>query len=261
MTDLSNQTIPKEALQALEVLQELLGWHLIGVYLYGSAVTGGLRPNSDVDILAITNQKLSESDRRDLRDRLLHVSGKIGNADAIRPLEVTVINQSDVVPWHFPPKYEFMYGEWLRDRFEKGGISEPAYEPDLAILLVQARNTGISLFGPKAADILESVPAGDIRKAIKESLPGLVANLRGDERNVILTLARMWLTMSTGDIFAKDTAAEWAASRLPQAYAELLSLAGKAYRGEVVDRWEEMEQEVNALVEHLKKEIEVSLNS
>lgn len=252
--------IPNEALQALAVLQELPGNPWIGVYLYGSTVMGGLRPNSDVDILAITNQSLSENVRRDIRDRLLQVSGKIGNADAVRPLEVTVINHSDVVPWHFPPKYEFLCGEWLRDRFEKGDIPGPASEPDLAILLVQARNTGISLFGPAAADILDPIPAGDIRKAIQESLPGLIANLRGDERNVILTLARMWLTVSTGEIFAKDKAAEWAASLLPPAHAALLILAGKAYRGEVIDRWDEMEPEVNELVEHLKKEIELSLN-
>ena len=37
--------------------------------------------------------------------------------NAIRPLEVTVINQKDVVPWKFPPKHEFMYGEWLREQF------------------------------------------------------------------------------------------------------------------------------------------------
>jgi len=258
MTDLSEQDIPKESLQALEVLQESLGSYLVGVYLYGSAVMGGLRPNSDVDILAVTNQRLPENVRKDLRDRLLQVSGKIGNVDEIRPLEVTVINQSDVVPWHFPPKYEFMYGEWLRDRFEKGDIPEPAYEPDLAILLVQARNAGFSLLGPKAADILEPVPAEDIRKAIKESLPGLVANLHGDERNVVLTLARMWLTVSTGEISEKDTAAKWAASRLPPAHAELLNVACKAYRGEVVDRWEGIEPEVNALVGYLKKEIEAS---
>jgi streptomycin 3"-adenylyltransferase len=256
MINMSNRAIPKEALQALEVLQELLGSHLVGVYLYGSAVMGGLRPNSDVDVLAVTNQSLSKNVRRDLKDRLLHVSGGIGNADAIRPLEVTVINQSDVVPWHYPPKYEFMYGEWLRGRFEKGDVPKPSYEPDLAILLIQARNTGISLFGPKAADILEPVPSQDIRKAIAESLPDLVANLRGDERNVILTLARMWLTVSTGEIYAKDKAAEWAIPRLPPAHAELLSIACEAYRGEVVDQWDELEPEVNALVEYLKKAIE-----
>ena len=58
--DLSNKKIPKEAIQALKTIAELLDNMLIGVYLYGSAVMGGLRMNSDVDILVITNQSLSE---------------------------------------------------------------------------------------------------------------------------------------------------------------------------------------------------------
>jgi len=37
-------------------------------------------------------------------------------------------------------------------------------------------------------------------KAFKESLPRLIAGIRGDERNVILTLARMWLTVSSGKL-------------------------------------------------------------
>ncbi len=32
------------------------------------------------------------------------ISGKIGNTDSVRPLEVTVINRSEVVPWQYPPK-------------------------------------------------------------------------------------------------------------------------------------------------------------
>lgn len=47
--DLSNKKIPKEAIQALKTIAELLDNMLIGVYLYGSAVMGGLRMNSDVD--------------------------------------------------------------------------------------------------------------------------------------------------------------------------------------------------------------------
>lgn len=102
--DLSNKKIPKEAIQALKTIAELLDNMLIGVYLYGSAVMGGLRMNSDVDILVITNQSLSEKTRRNLTNRLMLISGKIGNIKDMRPLEVTVINQKDIVPWHFPPQ-------------------------------------------------------------------------------------------------------------------------------------------------------------
>jgi len=55
-----------------------------------------------------------------------------------------------------------------------------------------------SLFGPDASDILDPISMTDIQRAIKESLPRLIEGIKGDERNVILTLARMWQTVSKG---------------------------------------------------------------
>ncbi|MED3572734.1 aminoglycoside nucleotidyltransferase ANT(9) [Cytobacillus praedii] len=256
MTDLNNIKFPEEAIQAIKLIEELLGRTVVGIYLFGSAVIGGLRMNSDVDVLVVVNKSLTKETRRKLTDRLMLISGKIGNTASVRPLEVTIINQRDVVPWSYPPKNEFIYGEWLRDGFEKGKIQEPAYDPDLAIVLAKVRKHSISLFGPQASDILELVPTADIRRAIKESLPGLIESTKGDERNVILTLARMWLTVAVGDISPKDVAAEWAIPLLPAEHAALLDLARKAYRGEYADKWEGKESEVIALVNHMKNSIE-----
>jgi aminoglycoside 9-adenylyltransferase len=94
---MNNKEIPKEAIQASKIIEELLDSILVGIYLYGSAVMGGLRINSDVDILVVINRSLSERTRRDLTDRLMLISGKIGNTKDMRPLEVTVINQKDIV--------------------------------------------------------------------------------------------------------------------------------------------------------------------
>ncbi|MFJ7732877.1 aminoglycoside nucleotidyltransferase ANT(9) [Lysinibacillus sp. NPDC097231] len=259
MSNLRNEKIPKQAIQALKILEELLGSSIVGVYLFGSAVNGGLRINSDVDVLVVVNDSLTEVTRKKLTDRLMLISGKIGNADFVRPLEVTVINLSDVVPWLYPPKNEFIYGEWLRSEFEKGKIQEPIYDPDLAIVLAQVRKNSISLFGPDASDILDPVPMTDIRRAIKESSPGLIEGIKGDERNVILTLARMWQTVSIGEISPKDVAAKWASPRLPKEYSSILNLARKAYRGEYVDKWEGLDFEVTALVNHMKNSIESCL--
>lgn len=256
MSDLNNERIPQEAIQAFKVVEELLGSAIVGVYLFGSAVTSGLRINSDVDVLVVVNQSLNEVIRKKLTNRLMHISGKIGNSDAVRPLEVTVINHEDVVPWRFPPKNEYIYGEWLRDEFENGQIQEPTYDPDLAIVLAQVRNNSVSLFGSDASDILEPVPMTHIRRAIMESLPGLIEGIKGDERNVILTLARMWLTVAVGEISSKDMAAEWAIPKLPKEHATLLNLARKAYRGEYVDNWEGLDTKVMALVNHMKNSIE-----
>lgn len=256
MSDLNNEKIPEQAIQACKVVEELLGGAIVGVYLFGSAVTSGLRMNSDVDVLVVVNQSLSEEIRRKLTDRLMHISGKIGNTDSVRPLEVTVINHEDVVPWRFPPKNEYLYGEWLRDEFENGKIPEPTYDPDLAIVLAQVIKNSVPLFGSDASDILDPVPMADIRRAIMESLPGLMEGIKGDERNVMLTLARMWLTVAVGEIASKDTAAQWAIPQLPTEHATLLNLARKAYRGEYVDKWEGLDREVKALVNHMKNSIE-----
>ncbi len=156
ISDWNNEKIPKEAIQALKIINELLGSTVVGVYLFGSAVIGGLYINSDVDVLVVVNHSLSEETRRKLTDRLMLISGKIGNANSVRPLEVTVINHEDVVPWRYPPKNELIYGEWLRDEFEKGQIQEPTYDPDLAIILAQVRKNSVSLFGPDASDLLEN---------------------------------------------------------------------------------------------------------
>ncbi len=77
----------------------MLGSSIVGVYLFGSAVNGGLHINSDVDVLVIANHSLPEVTRKKLTDRLMLISGKIGKADSVRPLEVTIINHSDIVPW------------------------------------------------------------------------------------------------------------------------------------------------------------------
>ena len=54
-----------------------------------------------------------------------------------------------------------------------GRIAGTTADPDLAVLLAQAREHSLSLYGPKASDVLEPVPMADLRKAIHESLPGL----------------------------------------------------------------------------------------
>ncbi|MCM3039467.1 aminoglycoside nucleotidyltransferase ANT(9) [Paenibacillus motobuensis] len=256
MSDLSNEKIPKQAMQVLKTVEELLGSSIVGVYLFGSAVNGGLRINSDVDVLVIVNHSLPEVTRKKLTDRLMLISGKIGNTDSVRPIEVTFINHSDVVPWRYPPRNEYIYGEWLRDEFENGQIQEPTYDPDLAIVLAQVRQNSVSLFGSNASDVLEPVPMTHIRKAIMESLPGLIEGIKGDERNVILTLARMWLTVAVGEISSKDIAAEWAIPQLSKEHATLLNLARKAYCGEYADKWEGLDSEVIALVNHMKNSIE-----
>lgn len=191
----------------------------------------------------------------------MEVSGAIGNTRSYRPLELTVINITDVVPWRFPPWAEFVYGEWLREEFERGAVPEPDHDPDLAIVLKMAIDNSLKLSGDDAADLFDPVPAKDVFRAIRESLPNLLERVAGDERNVILTLARMWMTAATDDIVPKDVAAQWAALRLPQKQASMLSEARLGYLDEIDDSWHGRQDELRDLGRRMHRSIEACLDS
>jgi aminoglycoside 9-adenylyltransferase len=253
--------IPPGALQALRIVQELLDDTVVGVYLFGSAVMGGLRRDSDVDVLAVINQPLAEAKRKKVVARLMAASGRMGDAAGARPIELTIIHLAEIVPWRYPPRSELLYGEWLRQDFAENRAPKPEPNPDLAIMLTQVRQSSIPLLGPEARRLIEPVPTGHLRLALAETLPALLGDLHGDERNVLLTLARMWLTAATGEIAPKDVAARWAITRLPEAWGAFLDMARRAYLGEAVDRWDDKRRQARILARHMKQCIETCLGN
>ena len=251
--------IPEEAQQAKLVAREVLGDSILGIYLFGSAVTGGLKKDSDVDVLVAIIESLTLGKRKILIDRLLKVSGAIGNAHSIRPIELTIVKVSDVVPWRYPPRAEFVYGEWLRESYEAGAIPEAAHDPDLTIVLKQVIDNSVSMYGVKAINLFEPIAPEDTLRAIRECLPRLLEEVEGDERNAILTLARMWLTATTGDIVSKDRAAEWAMKQLPTEHASILNEARLGYLGKIDDNWSGRRDQVITLLRHMQGSVEKCL--
>ncbi|MDQ0373940.1 aminoglycoside adenylyltransferase domain-containing protein [Cellulomonas humilata] len=55
---------------------------------------------------------------------------------------------------------------------------------------------------------MPAAPVADLRRSIDDSLEPLLDGLVGDERNVVLTLARMVVTLETGAIVSKDVPPE-----------------------------------------------------
>ncbi|MFF7164085.1 aminoglycoside adenylyltransferase family protein [Streptomyces sp. NPDC008086] len=211
----------------LPLLHRTLPDTVLGIYLHGSATLGGLRPHSDLDVLVVVREPTTLAQRRVLVEELMKVSG--GDA---RPVELIVVVQGDVRPWRYPPVCDFLYGEWLRDDYERGVTPGPEPSPDLAPLLTMVLLGDAPLHGPPPADLLDPVPHADLRRAIVAGVPELLGDLETDTRNVLLTLARIWTTLATGDIRSKDAAADWALPRLPAEHRPVLAHARAVYLGE-----------------------------
>lgn len=139
----------------------MLGPALLGAYLYGSATASGLRPASDLDVLAVTPANLTDAQRRTLTDELLLVSGL---SEEVRPVE-------------------------------------------------------------------------------------------------LLVLARVWTTVATGEIRAKDTAADWVLHRLPAGLRPPLAHARDLYRDTSYadERWSlPLRAQARPLADHMVAEIHVA---
>lgn len=214
---------------------------LMAVARYGSAAVGGLRPDSDLDLFGVLTRRLTDEERRAIVTGLVPISWRSERPAAWRPVELTLVVHDEVRPWRYPPRFDFQYGEWLRETLVAGDLAPwPPENPDVALLVTLVRDAGVPLRGPAPRDLLDPVPRDDLVRAILDELPSLVADLASDTRNVLLTLARMWVTVATGRIMGKDAAAAWAGQRLPGAQRTILERARAAYLGTDEDRWDDV---------------------
>uniref|UniRef100_UPI0028A06404 nucleotidyltransferase domain-containing protein n=1 Tax=Mammaliicoccus sciuri TaxID=1296 RepID=UPI0028A06404 len=58
-------------------LKRLFSKDLLGDYLYGSYVKGGLKKDSDVDILVIINRDMTKEEKRILISKIMTISKEI----------------------------------------------------------------------------------------------------------------------------------------------------------------------------------------
>ncbi len=241
----------------LSYLDEDRPGDLAGAYLYGSAAAAGLRPDSDVDLLVLTRTSLSEAERASLVAILLGVSGWSGHAAQFpevanrRPLELTSLVVADVDPLPQTPRRDFQFGEWLRAELLDGHVPTAVPDPDVVVLLATAQSARRVLRGQPLEDLVAPVPPERLRRAQLALLPELMNDPAGEERFFLLTLARMLVTIETGQIVAKDIAAQRVAPRLTGHDRALLELAGQDYLGLAQVNWRDHYDHVVALIPKL----------
>ena len=242
--------------QIVSVVRDVLGWDAVGAYVHGSAVLGGLQPHSDVDVLVVSRRGTTSDEKRVLIDRLLPISGRGDPSGRARSIDLTIVVESEVRPWRYPPQLDFQYGDWLRAAFEGGDLT-PWTIPslDLAPLITTVLLGNRPLFGPPPGEVLDPVPPGDLVRAVVAGIPGLLDDLDSDTANVVLTFARIWTTVATGVIRSKDAAADWALVRIPGEHRPVLARARAIYLGDAEDRWDDLLPGVRPHVECVLREI------
>jgi len=251
-----NSTSKKQIQQSVNLVKKILGQDLLGIYLYGSSILGGLQKYSDLDLFVVSNRPTTHKEKTELAMSLLKISGIYMKSKKL-PIEITIVDKSEINPWHYPPKFDFQYGEWLRKEFENDNTEPwPTKEmPDLALLITQILLASNTLIGTNPDQLLCPVPYKDFMAAIIDALPILMSDLDNDIRNVLLTLARIWSTVATNAIRSKPAAADWVINHLPEKYRPVIDRAKTICKGEEKEYWDDIQKLIRPCADFMLSEI------
>jgi hypothetical protein len=194
-------------------LREVLGDDLAGLYLYGSAVSGGFDPGvSDLDLVAVTDRRVEDLDLTGLdsvhrrvverdpswldRLEIVYVArGTLGGPIGQDPVAVISPGQ----PFHVTGPAS----DWLQNWY-------------------LVRETGVTLQGPPPKDLIVPLAWTDYLVAVRAYL----AYLQGSDPSsyAVLSACRALRTIETGAPCSKQEGAAWVRERLPE-WAWLIDLA------------------------------------
>jgi streptomycin 3"-adenylyltransferase len=189
---------------------------------------------------------------------MLNISGKVARVSQSRPVEMTVVTESIVKPWRYLPELEFMFGEWLRDAFESRKPPRyPIKSADLTTVIAMAIQANMVLSGPPLESIIDGIPRQDVFQSMIDGIPELLNDFHGDERNVLLTFARIWYTLVKKEFASKDEAARWVRDHLPEEYHIAIDRAVNSYLGMPEDHDKEFIQRARFCIDYMVSQIQL----
>ncbi len=249
--------VKKQIHECIALVEEIFGHDLLGMYLYGSSILGGLQKYSDLDLFVVSNRATTQEEKAKLVVALLKISGLYMKSEKL-PIEMTIVEKSEINPWRYPPRCDFQYGEWLREQFEQGTIEPWSTKemPDLAVLITKVLLASVTLVGANPNQILCAVPYKDCMVAMEDALSPLTTDLGSDTRNVLLTLARIWNTVATDTICSKSAAAGWVIDRLPEKYHPVMQRAKAIYEGKEQEHWADMQELIKPCADFMLGEVQ-----
>lgn len=225
--------MPDESIEPLldelrEEIGEALGSRLVGLYLYGSYVTGGSLPgSSDIDLLAATNEDLTLFDLDHLA--AMHDAFARRHPEWNDRIEVAYLSAAALASFkeRRSPIAVISPGEPLHLRKEGAGA-------DWLMNWHLVRTGGRVLQGPAPETIIAPTTQEEFVESLREHVRAgepWAAQARGRKAvgYVILTLCRTLVAVKTGRHSSKPEAAAW----VKRAYPRWVELVDQALAGRV----------------------------
>ena len=205
----------------VEDVRATLGAELVGVYHFGSAVSGGFDPDlSDMDVLVVTAHPVDEIDFELFR----------GVIERLQEREPAWAGRLDI---------NFVGRDTLAT-FREGGrpFIEISHEDGLALqrraedwleTWYLARAADRPLFGPSPRSVIPPIEVDEFLQVMVDDVHGFVSRIEFDWSDGkigyrVMTLCRLLRSIETRAICSKQEGVDWAVARYPE-WAWLITAA------------------------------------
>lgn len=245
-------------LELLTGVQNILGPHFVGMYLYGSLANGDFDQDSDVDFVVVTDNEISAD--LFLALRALHVQIATLDSWCATQLDGSYISQRALR--RYDPT------QTLHPHIDRGkgeNLRVMQHDSDWVIQRHILREQGVTVTGPAPQTLIDPVFPNELRQAVRKILDTWFALMlddptklksRGYQSYTVLTMCRMLYTLAFGTVVSKPVAARWARETLGERWAPLIEHASV---GRQHPRLEAEADDVNATLDFVRYTIERSL--
>jgi streptomycin 3"-adenylyltransferase len=256
----------------IELLKNNLNNNLVGIYLHGSlAMNSYFPPKSDIDIIAVVNEKLQPLLAKSLN---LSIAKYSKTRENIGDIELSIItkNIAKNIPENLP--YEIHYSESLHEKILNNKIiyGKEQYDNDLFSHLMYIKKRGICLFGQPINEIFGDVDWNMFMASIFEDLDDILnnGNIYKSPIYGVLNICRVLKLLTNEEklIYSKFEGGIWGIENLPNEYKPLVEKALEIYcSNEIIDNNAAKtggiilnENELNKLCGYVKEKKEENLN-
>ena len=208
-------------------VQDILGSQFAGMYLFGSLANGDFDEHSDIDVLIVTDGKISE----DTFTALKEMHKRLNEIDSPWAIQIEASYIPRTALRRFDPSDNI---HPHMDRGEDEVLHMLVHERDWVVQRHILRERGVVIKGPDLRSLIDPVSPDELRRAVVDVLPLWSKPIleepsrikkRGYQSYCVLTLCRMSYTLQHAGILSKPQAAKWALENMDPEWKPLIERA------------------------------------
>ncbi len=243
------QTLLKEA-------QTILDEQFVGMYLFGSLTSGDFDQDSDIDVIVVTADEISD----DTFSAVKVVHERIYAGDSLWTIQLEV----SYIPKRALRRYD--PANALHPHIDRGSGEFFMMQHDESWIVQRyvLYERGITLAGPAPQTLIDPVSPSDLRQAMLVILNGWAAQIlqypaqikqRGGQTYTVLSICRILYTLQFGTVASKPVAARWAQESLSNRWMPLIE---QTWAGRHNPGLEASPEDVNETLEFIRYALEQS---